>query len=106
MRPRPSTVSIAAAVGLHGEHQAGAHAVAVEQDGAGAAHAVLAADMGAGEPERVAQEIGEQQTRLDRVRDSSSPLTVTLMSRGLLMRRSGARRHAAASARPASTPTR
>ena len=64
--PRPSTVSIRQPSSLHGEHQAGAHAVAVDQHRAGAAHAVLAADMRAGEPERVAQEIGEQQARLDR----------------------------------------
>ena len=54
----------AAAIGLHREHQASARAVAVDQHGAGAADAVLAADMGAGEPERVTQEIGEQQPRL------------------------------------------
>ena len=54
-----------AAVGLHGEHQAGAHRLAVEQDRAGAAHAVLAADVGAGQAQLVAQEVGEQQARLD-----------------------------------------
>ena len=43
----------AAAVGLHGKHQARAHTVAVDQHGAGAADAVLAADMRAGEPEFV-----------------------------------------------------
>ena len=37
------------AVGLHREHDAGAHGLAVEEDRAGAADAVLAADMGAGE---------------------------------------------------------
>ena len=53
------------AVGPDGERQAGADAVAVHQDGAGAADAVLAADMGSGQPERVAQKIGQQQARLD-----------------------------------------
>ena len=53
------------AVGLHGEQQAGADGDAVEPDGAGAADAVLAADVRAGQPERVAQEVGEQQARLD-----------------------------------------
>ena len=53
------------AVGLHREHQAGAHRRAVEQDGAGAADAVLAADMGAGERQIVAQEIAEQHARFD-----------------------------------------
>ncbi len=49
---------------LHREHQARAHRQAVEQNGARAAHAVLAADVGAGEPEVVAQEVGELQPRL------------------------------------------
>ena len=62
----PSTVVIAVAVGLHREHQAGAHRRAVEQDHrAGAAYAVLAADMRAGQPQIVAQEIAQQQARLD-----------------------------------------
>ena len=42
------------------EHQAGAHRPAVEQHRAGAAHAVLAADVGAGQPEVVAERVGEQ----------------------------------------------
>ena len=58
--PRPSTVAISGAIGLHGERQAGAHAVAVDQDRAGAADAVLAADVGAGQAKFAAQEIGEQ----------------------------------------------
>ena len=36
-----------------------------KQDRAGAAHAVLAADVGAGQAQVVAQEVGEQQARLD-----------------------------------------
>ena len=42
-----------------------AHRLAVEQHGAGAAHAVLAADVGAGQAELVAQEVAEQEARLD-----------------------------------------
>ncbi len=53
-------------VGLHGEHQAGAYGLAVEQDGAGAADAVLAADMGAGQRQIVTQKIAEQQARFDK----------------------------------------
>ena len=62
---RPSTVTTLRAFGLHREHQAGAHRLAVDQHGAGAADAVLAADMGAGEPQLVAQAIGQRQARLD-----------------------------------------
>jgi len=53
------------AFGLHREQQARAHGCAVDQHGAGAAHAVLAADMGAGEPQMMAQAIGQRQSRLD-----------------------------------------
>ena len=52
-------------VGLHREHQAGAHRLAVEEDRAGAADAVLAADVRAGQAELVAQEVAQQQARLD-----------------------------------------
>ena len=47
---RPSTVS-SDDRGLHREHQARAHRLAVELHGARAADAVLAADVGAGQPE-------------------------------------------------------
>ena len=53
------------AVGLHRQHQAGARRAAVDQDGAGAADAVLAAEMRAGQPELVADEIGERPADLD-----------------------------------------
>src|SRR5438094_2860725 len=53
------------AVRLHRQHQAGAHRLAVEQHGAGAAHAVLAADVGAGEPQVLAQEVAQEEPRLD-----------------------------------------
>ena len=39
-------------VGLHREHQAGAHGLAVELHGAGAADALLAADVRAGQARR------------------------------------------------------
>jgi len=51
--------------GLHRKHDAGAHRLAVEEDGAGPAHAVFATDVGAGQVSLVADEIGEQQARLD-----------------------------------------
>ena len=60
----PSTVMQLGAVGLDGEHQAGARGLAVDEDGAGAADAVLAADVGAGEPEVLAQEVDEELARL------------------------------------------
>src|SRR3954471_16202431 len=50
-------------VGLHREHDAGAHRLAVEQHGACAAHAVLAAQMRSREPQLAAQEVGEVQAR-------------------------------------------
>ena len=53
------------AIGLHGEHQAGAHRLAIEQHGAGAAHAVLAAGMGAVEQKILAQRIEQCLARLD-----------------------------------------
>src|ERR1051325_3096724 len=53
-----------AAVGLHREHDAGAHRLAVEQHGACAAYAVLATEMRSGEPQLAAKEVGEMQARL------------------------------------------
>ena len=53
------------ALGLHREHQAGAHRGAVDDDGAGAAHPVLAADMGPGQPQMVTQAVRQRQPRLD-----------------------------------------
>jgi len=50
---------------LDGEHEAGPHAVAIHQHRARSANAVFAADMRPGQSERVAQKIGQQQTRLD-----------------------------------------
>ncbi len=53
------------AVGLHRQHQAGAHRGAVDDHGAGAAHAVLAAEVSSGEPQLVAQAIRQRHARLD-----------------------------------------
>src|SRR5271170_4141074 len=53
------------AVGLDCEHQAGAHRLVVDDDGAGAADAMLAADMGAGQPAIVADGVDQRFARLD-----------------------------------------
>ena len=53
------------AVGLHREHRAGLRAAAVDEHRAGAALARVAADVRAGEAEMLAQEVHEQQARLD-----------------------------------------
>ena len=55
----------AAPVRLHGEEAAAAHRDAVQEDRARAADAVLAADVRAGEPQAVAEEVGQQEPRLD-----------------------------------------
>jgi len=52
-------------VRLHGEHQAGAHRLVVDDDCAGAANAVLAADMGAGLPAVIADRIDQRPARFD-----------------------------------------
>src|SRR3954449_10885042 len=54
-----------AAVGLDGEDGAALHGLAVEVDRARAAVRRVAAHMGAGEAETVANQVNEQQTRLD-----------------------------------------
>ncbi len=53
------------AVGLHGEHRAALHRRAVEEHGAGAAVGGVAAGVGAGQPEALAQQVGQQQPGLD-----------------------------------------
>src|SRR5215470_20343126 len=53
------------ALRLHRQHQAAAHGLAVEEHSAGAANSMLAADMRAGEPQLMAQAIGERQARFD-----------------------------------------
>ncbi len=54
-----------AAFGLHREHQARAHRLAVEQHRAGAADAVLAADMGSGLAAFVADRVHQRAARID-----------------------------------------
>src|SRR5207237_8105878 len=53
------------ALGLHGEDGAGLHGFAVDQHGAGAAMRGVAADVRAGQAEGLAQEVDEEQPRLD-----------------------------------------
>ena len=53
------------AVGLHGEHEAGAHRLVVDDHGAGAADAVLAADMRAGLSAVLADGVDQRAPRLD-----------------------------------------
>ena len=95
------------AVGLHGEHQAGAHRVAVEQHRARPAHAVLAAEVGAGEGEVLAEDVGQGLAGLDDIR-RGAPFTVSATVTGSAMSCSSwasatARCHASATI---ATPTR
>jgi hypothetical protein len=53
----------AGAIGLHGQHQAGAHGMSVHQHGAGAADAVFTAQMRAGQAQYMAQEIRQRLPR-------------------------------------------
>src|SRR5262249_30476168 len=55
-----------AALGLDRQHQAAADSLAVEKHGASTANPMLAANMRAGQPQMMAQAIGERQARLDR----------------------------------------
>ena len=93
------------AVGLHGEHQARAHGLAVEQHGAGAADAVLAAEVGAGEPAPLAQEVGQREPGLGRVRPAGRPVDPHLDMRSQPRRASSTRACASALATIAA-PTR
>ena len=54
-----------ALVGLHREHQAGAHRLAVKLHRATAAHAMLAANVRPGQGQFMAQKISETDSRLD-----------------------------------------
>ena len=69
---RPSTVVISLAVGLDGQHDAGSHARAVEQDRAGAAVAGVATDDGARLAQLPAQVLHEQHAGFDVVGDLGS----------------------------------
>ena len=53
------------AVGLHREHRAALHRLPVDQHRAGAAVGGVAAGVGAGQPQPLAEQVGEQQPRLD-----------------------------------------
>ena len=53
------------AVGLHRQHGAGLHRLAVDMHDAGAALAGVAADMGAGQPQLLAQQLDQQRAALD-----------------------------------------
>src|SRR5262249_61169925 len=53
------------AVGLHGEHQAGAHRFAIDNDCASAAHTMLATDMGSCLSAILTDGIGRGTPRLD-----------------------------------------
>src|SRR5262252_3912599 len=53
------------AVGLHGEHGAGLHRHTVEEHGTGAAMRRVAADVRARQPQVLAQEMNEKQSRFD-----------------------------------------
>ena len=64
-------------VGLHREHQAGAHRVTVEQHRARAADTVLAAQMCAGQTQIFTKKSARVR-RASTVRESRSPLTVTV----------------------------
>ena len=68
------------AVALHGEGQAAAHGLAVEQHRAGAAHAMFAADMAAGQRKILAKKIDQGLARLDAGRDGS-PFTLSTISK-------------------------
>ena len=101
-------------VRLHREGEAGARAVAVEEDGARAAHPVLAADVGAGEAEVLAQEVGEEAPGLDLALEGRAvhgdadgpPPAHAARSGAARATSSRARPAAASSARRASTSTR
>ena len=67
------------AVGLHGEHDARAHAAAVQQHGAGPAGALLAAQVGSHQGEVAAQEVASER-RDSTVPEAGAPFTVTVMS--------------------------
>src|SRR5439155_6533582 len=60
-----------APVDLHREEQARPYGCPVHPNGARAADAVLAADVCSGQPQPVAQEVGEQQTWLDSVTNAA-----------------------------------
>src|SRR5207248_11461733 len=58
----------AATVGLHGEHEAAAHDLAVDAHGARTTDAVLTADVRAGEAQLVTQEVDQMHARCNPAR--------------------------------------
>ena len=60
------------AIGLHGENRARLHRLPVEENGAGAAKRRLTTDVGPGQITNVAQEVDEQEARLNLVCARSS----------------------------------
>src|SRR3954451_7600014 len=64
-RRKPLDGGDVVAIGLHREHQAGAHRLAVEPDGAGATDAMLAPGMRAVEQEIFTQAIEQRLARFD-----------------------------------------
>ena len=103
-RPSPSTVVTVVAwprVTANIRHER--TGCAVEQHRARAADAVLAADVGAGQPQVVAQEVGQQPPRGHRRACRGTPLTVTVTSSSSSVTGS---RHAAGPRGPASASSR
>ena len=76
-REPPRRSRTVGAVDLRGEQEARAHGDAVQAHRAGAADAVLAADVRPGQPDRVAQEVGQQRAAAPPPRGLAVPLTVT-----------------------------
>ena len=113
-RPEPLHGLHLRPVRLHREGEARSRAVAVENNGAGAAHPVLAADVGAGEPEVLAEKVGEEAPGLDRALEGRAvdgdpdgpPSAHAARSGAARTASSRARRPAASSARRARTSTR
>src|SRR5690606_28806312 len=60
------------ALGLHRKQRAGLHTATVEQHCAASALARIAADLRARQAHRVAQEVDQQDTRLDLARDGAA----------------------------------
>jgi hypothetical protein len=77
---RPSTVPTSTPVRLHGEEQAGAHGLAIQQHGARTTDAVLAPHVRAREPQLVAQEVAQEEAGLHGGAVRGTPLTVRAIS--------------------------
>lgn len=53
------------AIRLHGQHQARADGIVVEEHGTGAADPVFTSDVGSGQPEILAEEVAQEQAGFD-----------------------------------------